>query len=157
VINWVQVVLSGPYHLHEEIETDVYLDLTVDLSALLTDPVQDWKTKLPYHSWIASSLWIEGMTAPPWEEDWDPSWDPYCRSTCDGYECFETVNIDHIIWYDYEERIDDSPVVLLNGPGGDIIDPNQEFPYFPDYTFGGLFPLMDRDAWLDIFALFDNE
>lgn len=153
VINWLQSVLSGPYTLHEEIEPGVFLDLTVNISALFVTPVADWKTKLPYHAWYDPATWIS-QEEDWWTSDWDPTGGDYCTWIDDSMECFS--NIDWVVWYTFEDFIGDPPVVLLDGPGGSEIDPEQEFPYFPDYTFGGLFPGMDRQDWLDLFETLGN-
>ena len=46
---------------------------------------------------------------------------------------------------------DMEPIELLDAPEGNSIDLDVEkVPYFPDYTFGGLFPNADRTTWLNV-------
>ena len=45
-------------------------------------------------------------------------------------------------------------VEALDGPNGNPIDPDIVFPYFPDYTFNGLFPDMNSHAdWQALFNI----
>jgi len=52
----------------------------------------------------------------------------------------------HEIYYDYWIE----PVEFLDGPGGNVINLEDEFLYLPDYTMNGLFPNMTREDWLDL-------
>ena len=146
VIAWVEDIMSGPYTVPVEVgDTEVY-DLTVDISALFLTPVPDWKTKLPYHEFLPRSEWatfVESYAHGPY------SYEPQFTYTftIDG-EDLQFTNIGFVIhagsYWDTE-----APLVLLDGPGGSQIG-EDEFPYFPDYTFGGLFPGLNRSGWLTL-------
>ncbi|HOX24403.1 MAG TPA: hypothetical protein PLL30_01440 [Candidatus Krumholzibacteria bacterium] len=145
VIDWVEEVMDGPYTIPVELEPEVTFDLVVDISALFLEPVDDWKTKLPYHEFLAFEQWATFVG--PIDTDfipWNPAW-PFDLTVAG-----EQVSIPNISYYKYvgEEWDIASPFRFLDGEDGDPIE--EGFPYFPDYTFGGLFPEMNRDAWLTL-------
>jgi len=57
-------------------------------------------------------------------------------------------SVDVVVFNYYDTGID--PVVFLDGPGGNEIDPDEVMPYFPDYTFNGIFPDMTRQKMIDL-------
>jgi len=144
VIAWVEEILSGPYTIVLG-EGDEAPTLVVDISALFLDPVVDWKTKLPYMRILGVDEWAE------YDYQWvdgptphDPT-DPYLFTVMG-----EEVTVNNITQvYIVEDYWDmNMPLEFLDGPDGDA---TLDFPYFPDYTLGGLFPDMDRDAWMMLF------
>jgi len=147
VIAWVEDIMSGPYTIPIELnETDSY-DLTVDISALFLEPVADWKTKLPYHEFLEREAWatfIGDYVYGPYG-GYDP--DVTYTFTIDG-EDVDFTDVGYVMYLESEWE-SDAPLVFLDGPGGDEIA-SGEFPYFPDYTFGGLFPSMNRSGWLTL-------
>ncbi len=147
VIAWIEDILSGPYTIPIQLnETETY-DLTVDLSALFLEPVADWKTKLPYHEFLDREAWatyIEDYVYGPYS-GYDP--DATYMYTVDG-EDMSFTNIGYMMYVGSEWE-SSAPLIFLDGPGGDEVEPD-EFPYFPDYTFGGLFPNMNRSGWLTL-------
>ena len=46
-------------------------------------------------------------------------------------------------------------ILWLVDPMGNAIDPNVTLPYFPDYTFNGLFPGMNRSDWEELINILD--
>jgi hypothetical protein len=146
VIGWVEEIMSGPYTIPVPVnETETY-DLTVDISALFLTPVPDWKTKLPYLDFLPRSEWatfVEDYVDGPYT--YDPEMTYYF--TVDG-ESVELTNIGFVL-YTGSQWETTAPLIFLNGPGGNEIETG-EFPYFPDYTFGGLFPGMNRSGWLTL-------
>ena len=73
---------------------------------------------------------------------------PQTAVGCDGIPVVST----NVAEYRREYRIIRvDPLEFLDGPGGNPIDLDVvRLPYFPDYTFSGLFPEADRQKWLDI-------
>jgi hypothetical protein len=147
VIAWIEDIMSGPYTIPVQVsESDTY-DLTVDISALFLTPVADWKTKLPYHEFRDREDWATFMgdhISGPYG-GYDP--DVTYTFTIAG-EDVEFTNIGFVAYME-SEWDSEAPVIFLDGPGGDEIQAG-EFPYFPDYTFGDLFPTMNRSGWLTL-------
>ncbi len=145
VIAWVEEVLAGPYTIPVPINETETFNLTVNVSALFLNPVDDWKTKLPYMEWIPVEEWAtfdEVRVFGPYS--WNPD-NPY--STRVDAEDMSFLDIG--TYYFVESRWEtSSALVFLDGPGGEPYE--GEFYYFPDYTFGGLFPGMNRDGWLTL-------
>jgi hypothetical protein len=147
VIAWVDDIMSGPYTIPIDLnETDTY-DLTVDISALFLTPVADWKTKLPYHEFLPRSEWatfVGDYVYGPYG-----GYDPEVTYTFTiGGEDVPFTNIG-FLQYEGSQWETTAPLILLDGPAGEQIE-SGEFPYFPDYTFGGLFPNMNRSGWLTL-------
>lgn len=146
IIAWIEEIMSGPYTVPLDMGDDTTFDLTIDISALFLTPVADWKTKLPYMEWLDLEEYAEFDETDVWGPySWNPAV-PY-EAMVNGEEMSYT-NI--VVYYQVEEDWDsDMPLVFLDGPDGAVIDPG-EFPHFPDYTMGGLFPDMTRDDWLTL-------
>ncbi len=147
VIAWIEEVLSGPYTIPVELNETETFDLAINLSALFLNPVADWKTKLPYMEILDVEEWAsfsETIVYGPY--NWNPM-SPYNASVNDEDMVFNSIGAYYIIESNWDTT---TPLHFLDGPDGDVIE--EEFLYFPDYTFGGLFPDMDRDGWLTLTA-----
>lgn len=143
IIAWVEEILSGPYTIVLG-EGDEAPTLVVDISALFLDPVVDWKTKLPYMRIMDVEEWAE------YDEQWvsgpyfnDPSI-PFTFTVMGEQVTATNITRYYYIHDDWDMNM---PFEFLDGPGGDA---TEDFPYFPDYTLGGLFPDMDRDGWMTL-------
>ena len=149
VIDWVSLLITGPVTFIEDINDDgVDEELTIDLSRLFEPGIDDMKDYLPYHQWLQEDEWMIE------ELDWEEAW-PFGGGTyylyC-GDELVAVINdVDYVYIEYYEEYVE--PVEFLDGPGGNVIDEDEEFLYLPDYTLNGVFPGMDRNQWIE---LFDN-
>jgi len=146
VITWVEDIMSGPYTIPIDLGEPEPYNLTVDISALFLTPVPDWKIKLPYHEFLPRSewaTWVEDYSDGPWA--YDPATTYFC--TIDG----ENLELTNIGWVFYAgSRWDTTAwLVFLDGQGGNPVEAG-DLPYFPDYTFGGLFPGMNRPDWLTL-------
>ena len=124
-------------------------DITIDFGKFFTDPVQDWQPLLPYHRWLADEGDYLGYSVdgPSWQNHDDSQ--PVVLTTATGDEV-ELMGIDTIYEMTVYLNLEDSPVEYLDGPdggGAQVIDPQTELPYLPDYTFDDLFPTMTRARW----------
>jgi len=145
VIAWIEEILAGPYTIPVEISDTETFDLTVNISALFLDPVEDWKTKLPYMDWLPVAEWAwydETVENGPYS--WDPE-TPYEVLVNGDDMSFTNIGTYYVSEIEWDTS---TPIVFLDGVDGEEID--GEFFYFPDYTFGGLFPDMDRAGWLNL-------
>ncbi len=147
VIDWIEVLLTEPVEIPLDLgpsDPRARNTITIDIAAFFDGGVPDWKALLPYHAWHPQENWVDTDS---YVDDWWPGsgivevWD----NVNDEWVLYS--NIEYIHEYHYFEFLNGPPFELLDGPGGDPIDPGGVFPYFPDYTFGGIFPLMDRAAW----------
>lgn len=158
ILNWTRNLLSGPMQFNEELgprnETFTW---TMNIGALLTNPVPDWKGLLPYHRWtLPAGPWIERSKNLWWE------WEPYGGEWWDyvhiGGTCryWEFTGLAWVREYGYSEEMNTNVIEFLDGPGGSAIDLEIErVPYFPDYTFHGVFPGMSRARWLDLVTILE--
>ena len=147
VIAWVEDIMSGPYTIPVEVDDTEIYDLTVDLSALFLTPVPDWKTKLPYHEFLPRSEWATFVE--------DYTYGPYAlrprmhlhlhhrRRRCALHQ-HRLHAVRGLALGDRARRWSSSTAPAAPRSSED------EFPYFPDYTFGGLFPGLNRSGWLTL-------
>ncbi len=143
VIDWLELLLTEPMDIPLDFGDRAPSFITIDIAAFFEGGVPDWKDVLPYHSWRPQATWI---TTDEWTYPWSPwsgeawIWDN------ENQEPIIFYGIDYVEEYYYNEYLN-QPLDLRDGEGGDIIDPEMEMPYFPDYSFGGIFPDMDRPDW----------
>jgi hypothetical protein len=154
VLEFARDLLNGPVQFNEELgPNDTPFQWTLDLEALYLPGVLDWKTLFPYHRWnLPSGPWVVCQSS---AYSWDNGgYEFYLDVWQDGYCDFVTIpNIGLV--REWRESCDlpfDTYVQLLDGPGGNPIDLGVEkFPYFPDYTFNGIFPDMGTHArWVEL-------
>ena len=146
VIDWVSSLIAGPITFTEDFDDDgIDEELTIDLSRLFDPGLDDMKDYLPYHQWLPEADWIIE------ELDWECAWDNggFSYSFWCNDEWIEIPNVEYVYEQYYEEYVE--PLEFLDGPGGNVINPGEEFPYLPDYTLNGVFPGMDRQQWIDLF------
>ncbi len=144
VIDWAETFLNGAYTVNEVVDEQL-VDLTVDMNAFFNSPVMDWKQKLPYHEWLEEEDYVEVDNVWGWDDPWNPL-EPYELEHDGGTETFN--GIDHIYWTRYSADVEGNPVTFFDAPsGGQPIDTDFVMPYFPDYTFGNVFPTMTRQRW----------
>ncbi len=145
VLNWLEELLAGSYTML----WDETISFELDVAGFMQSPPADLNDLLPYYrSPDVNSAWL--AIEDPWDWSWwvDPAV-PFCVYDCsDTPDCRTgVVEEEHI----YREWWMEAEIELLDGPGGAPIDIDVErVPYFPDYTFGGLFPGADRQFWLDM-------
>jgi len=121
-----------------------------NISVLLNGSIHDLKYLLPYYRWdLPSGNWIEQ------EEAYTYCWDNYGYSyweyVWDNGQCmFKTFyDIDMVCYHSYRYGCSLENMIQLLDNNGFVIDlESEKFPYFRDYTFGGLFPEMRRDDWV---------
>lgn len=173
VADFVAELLSGPYTFNETVDNGkTSIKITVDITALLDNPVQDMRDLLPKHKWINQKDWLEAET---------DVWDTYSDETSmfsvwddEAVIDIDESKIDSIVVSDYGRRVylkepvmyhvymDSSffmmPIRLVDNAGKiipledieDMVEAETFFPYFDDYTMGGLLPGMTRAKWLDL-------
>jgi hypothetical protein len=130
VLDKVEEIISGPFVFTEDFDNDSTTpdaQLTVNISALFNNPIQDFRTLLPAHRWRPESEWIT-MEVDSGEYCWWEGRTMVCDSFWDTtYSVF--------------------PVYLLDA-GGNEIDLGGADPFhqiqLSDWTLGGLFPGMTR-------------
>ena len=146
VIDWVSLLITGPVTFIEDLDYDgVDEELTIDLSRLFEPGIDDMKNYLPYHQWLPENEWmIEELD---WEDDYYYGGGTYYL-WCNGEQIAVINNVEYVYIEYYEEYVD--PIEFLDGPGGNVIDEDEEFIYLPDYTLNGVFPYMDRNQWIDL-------
>jgi hypothetical protein len=158
ILAWVRDLMSGPMLFSEELgPREETFSWTMNIGALLTNPVPDWKSLLPYHRWtLPVGPWIERSRSYGWEDvPYGGSWwemvniGGVCRYT-------EFTGLAWVRYYYCSEEMDASFFEYLDGPGGSAIDLEIErIPYFPDYTLHGMFPGMTRAHWLDLVTILE--
>jgi hypothetical protein len=159
VLGFVHDVFSGEVPFTEELgPRSTEYTWKMNLSVLFApSPVQDWNSLLPYHSWdIPQGNWITKTTQLWWAEDWGGS-DDNIWVYHDG-ECQEVLftNIGWVRDYGvFYESIDLGNMLILEDEFGREIDPDNEFPHFPDYTLNGLFPEMTRAEWENLIDILE--
>ena len=153
VIDWIEQIMAGPYTIEiPTSETETY-DLVVNISALFLTPIADLKTKLPYMEFLTPDEWVTDK-----EDDIEG---PYYRNPTSTFylqvvgEEVELENISVYVYVNDEWDIND-PAILIDGPDGVEID-DDDYYYFPDYTFGGLFPELDRAGWIEFLDAIEPE
>ena len=158
VLGFVRDVFSGEVPFTEELgPRSIEYTWKMDLSVLFNSPVQDWNSLLPYHSWdIPQGSWITVTTNPGWVENWggqDIDFWVFQDGACQMV-MFSNVGWVREFYSDYHS-IDIGDMLILEDPDGLEIDPDNEFPYFPDYTLNGLFPDMTRIEWENLMDILE--
>jgi len=171
VADFVTELLSGPYTFDETIDS-THVIVTVDISALLDHPVQDLRTLVPAYQWLDQSDWFTWAASKPytWETVTSQIYlDVDDTIAIDG-ALIDSVRPDPYGMYDrichlntafnYKTELDSEntfmPIRIVDDQGdsipfGDIdslINAKTFFPYFTDYTIGGLLPGMTREQWI---------
>jgi hypothetical protein len=67
IMDFISEILSGPYSFEETID-EKQVSITIDLSSFFTNPVEDLRTLLPYHTWTNKDEWLQPDVY-SWEED----------------------------------------------------------------------------------------
>jgi len=173
-MNYLTTLLGGPYRLHDSIG-GANIDITMNISAWFTDPVQDLTTLWPKYR-VTS-------TAEQWQASYSDyvynSYSPGNGTTYFFISSGDSIAIpasmidsmdtsygggmvwlkDSIYWeIERDSTISAMPVLLVDDQGADLttqrmqqlIEDKQFFPYFTDYTFHNVFPGMTRQKWLDM-------
>jgi hypothetical protein len=160
VIDFVRDLLSGPMAFNEDLgPNEIPYSFTVDVSALFDSPVGDWNDLLPYHRWnLPAGAWLNVDSVSTWSFDnGGYQWWELVRYGPGSCRYVDWPQVNQVSFRTTSWSFDSGSVLdLLDGPGGSPIDLDVvRFPYFPDYTFNGLFPNMARADWLDLIDILD--
>jgi hypothetical protein len=165
VLDTIAAVLAGPYTINYTNESVTYnynyidaiytetsettrtdISIKLNVSAVFDNPIADLKTKFFKFTWKAASEWRDG----------EDSWYEYVGNGEGNYSYnYETGEY----WYNpagdgsYVIKYNYDPISFTDANGTVLTDAEMDtlkFPYFPDYTFGGLFPDMTRQGWIDL-------
>jgi hypothetical protein len=146
VLNWIETVLTGSYHISEDGQNGP-IELDVNLSSLFMNAPSNWRDVLPYFEWTPAEDWVDrsysqgpGIPVTPGQV--------ICYDDIDGVRVCRS-DIAEIV-YRYETGSLGEVVKLLDPQGSPIDLGEAKVPYFPDYTFRGLFPSATRQTWLDL-------
>lgn len=141
IADWLtNEVMAGTYSL-----TVNNQNFQVNLSAYFNGAIPDIEAVLPYFHWQSTSS--------DWVYDYIDS--EYSFNTNNGYYSFwyngqylNLTNINTVHKRHHDIKFD--PGYLTTPDGVEINE--DDYPYFPDYTFGGIFPGMTRQKMMDIFG-----
>jgi len=169
-------LLSGPYTFSENVD-GYAVNITVDLSAFFTEPVADLRSILPKYAWREEAEWRvadvhdnvyraygAGNTVYLYEHD---NYDlealrPFIDSIRPQYwnprDSVAYLSVYYGYHLDRDSSVTAVPLDLVDDAGNRLdmariealIDSEEFFPYFDDYTMNGVFPGMTRQAWLDL-------
>jgi hypothetical protein len=163
VVEFVRSLLTDVVPFSEELGPNhVTFQWQMNLGRQFTDPEPSLKSLLPYHEWnLPAGNWISVLDQ---LDRWDTGGSSYYLYVWNGTDCEEfyypQIGVVNTHWQQFSlEWGQGEPLVLLDGPGGNPIEPSvARMPYFPDYTFNGLFPDMaSRQRWLDLLDILDPQ
>jgi hypothetical protein len=172
IADFVTELLSKPYTFDETTTDGTRINITVNLTAMLDNAVYNLRTLFPKYEWLPESEWVIRT------EDYASTWSRSSRmvyvypedSLAIPASAIDSIDSSDDYYYRvylkslyaYETSIDSSiaifPFCLVDGSGNkikfddipDMVDAKTFFPYFNDYTMGGIFPEMTRQKWLDL-------
>lgn len=172
IADFITELLSGPYTLNETIDS-TSINIKVNVTAMLDNPVADLRTLLPKYQWLPANEW-NNWNSDQWVNEYFS--DNFSFTSSDSIAIAGTL-IDSIVpdpWYsdgkicylntlfNHSAEIDSTvtvlPFTLIDDASARIksadidslVKAKTFFPYFNDYTFGGLFPEMNRQKWIDM-------
>ncbi|MDP6529175.1 MAG: hypothetical protein QGI43_05755 [Gemmatimonadota bacterium] len=159
VLAWVETLITETYTLEAEGPAGPFT-LDINLANYFLGSPQDGRDFLPIFEFLAKDEWVVRESGAQYYDSWaaDPLWE-YCYA--DSVDCASvtcTNGFTEIAVEDYTYAHLEIPISGLNVPlqflddEGMPVDlvPVMDLPYFPDYTFGGLFPGSTRESWLAI-------
>jgi hypothetical protein len=143
VINWLKGLLNGASFVTT---TSDDVTITINFAAFLNGGVSDIRNVIPYMHWNTAA-----STTGSWlalTSDYNYGWDTtyYAGDIGGEYHVFDGT-ITRVEFYRDWNNINPGYFTVSDG-GAQIAD--DEIPYFPDYTFGGLFPGMNRTKFLQL-------
>lgn len=136
VATWLENVLNEIQNMSEN-----GVDFQVDLGELFSGSNNDIRDILPYHRWNPAENWVE---LDYYEYGWASNEHSFLYNN-------EWVYIDNINYVTFQYYRPECNPIEFTDSNLEPID-EDEYPYFPDYTMGGVFPDMTRDK---LIALLD--
>jgi len=174
LMNFISELLSEPYTFDETMD-GVHINITIDLSKFFTNPAQRLTEYWPkYHLANGDNRYQTYSSVYQYESETDAIFTEYYDTVIVNIpddiiasrrmsfitlnSSYPTVEIDStricspIIFVDDNGK-DMNTMELLYGDPITTVSLKQYFPYFQDYTFGGIFPEMtNRQKWIDFFS-----
>jgi len=152
VLDWARDFASGEMLFSEQLgPSHQTFSWKMNVHALVSNPVQDWKTLLPYYRWVLpAGPWIERRLELQWEESWAGGYYAYVfeGGVCQ-YKYFSPIA--YVREYCLYESMNMNVIEFLDELGNPIDMEVERMPYFPDYTLHGVFPDMNsRARWLEL-------
>lgn len=136
VADWIESILSQSFELQEN-----NVEFSVDLSAYFSGNIADIRDVQPYFNWNENEDWISHR----FYTDTTTYYSNYSFWMNDQF--YEFDNLNRVTWnYAMPKLI----VGDFTDAQGNVID-EDEIPYFPDYTFGGILPDMTRAKFIQLF------
>lgn len=131
VISWLEsIVNSGTF----DVEAEDGLVVTVSIASFFNGGVSDIRNVIPYFHWNnPTSSWLELEVD---EYSWPAN--SYSFWFEGEYITISGINEVRELYQEYQLN----PGYFTDSGGSQL--PQDEFPHFPDYTFGGIFPGMTR-------------
>lgn len=138
-IDWLESLISGGDY--EFSGGDIETPITINLSAFFNGAVPDIKAVKPYLHWNEAASWVE-----PYSD-----MDTYNYTDWSVWYNNEWLHYNNLVSEEiYHDGFNLNVGYFTNPSGVEIQD--DEVPYFPDYTFGGILPGMNRTEFVNLFG-----
>ena len=146
LLAWIDEVLNGTYHVVWS--EDPLVEFDIDLPGFMANPPQELSDLLPFYEVKDEGLaWIDVVDQYEWSYRVQVG-EKYCLRDCNWEETADCrTDVGREVYIDRYTEF--HGLDFLDARNGNIIDLEDEgFPYFADYSFGGLFPGMTRQDWI---------
>ena len=144
VLDWLNGLLTDTYTF-----TIDQISFDINMGRMFDPGLEDLKDYLPYHTWYENNTWLNTELNYTWTfSNYGSSYTFYLKDQT-GEVTID--NVDYVVEEYFDRYME--PLVFVDGPGGAEIDIDEVMPYFPDYTFNGIFPDMTRDKLHDLFFI----
>ncbi|MDP2174086.1 MAG: hypothetical protein Q8J62_09965 [Candidatus Cloacimonadaceae bacterium] len=139
IATWLETIVSGPYDMFEN-----NTQFTINLGAFFNGSITDVRDVIPYFHWNNPSVsWVENYISN--EHNWNVGGSHYFN-----YQGVWTTITGVVYVVNRYHRLEVNPGYPTD-PQGNAIDSN-DVPYFPDYTFKGVLPGMNRAKFIQLFG-----
>lgn len=141
VVTWLEGIVSGG---SITVDAGDGMDVTISIAAYFNGGVSDIRNVIPYFHWSApADSWLEMF------ESGSSSWPATSYTFWFDGEYVTVSGISQV--REVEQRYELRPGYFTDSGGSQLGE--DEFPHFPDYTFGGIFPGMTRAKLMELLDL----